>query len=375
MTLDPFAKGEVLGLARAGTPSRDNAASVLKSDGTHPSQRAVQQVIAAEEDIRRRDGERAPGTGRGRALTDKQRAAIVALVFKERGSATVTAAFCRQRLPFLRTVSPWTIRNALHDAGLRWLRRRQKRLVPKPHRAMRMTYARWVRKQHSKVLNNFAYVDGTTFYLARSDSELIDKGRRRLGPYVWKMSSGKDGLFSDTVGPSLYSRGQGTPVKVWGFLALGHLCYHVLPADDSGGTVHMNGWRYRAMVARYGTAWIRRCFKRMPRRVTLIQDYERCLWQRDSLSTLAQHHLFPLKKFPKCSPDLNAIEQVWHLLRQMLDASAPEIIESRSEFLIRFRKAVRALNTKCRAQLLAMCSDQQDRAREVLRLHGARTAW
>ena len=375
MTLDPFAKGMILGLADGGASTKRIASKVRKTDGEHPSQRAVQQTIAGEEGLRKRSGERRPGSGRPPSLTHEEKEKVVALVFAERGSAVVTAKYCRRKLPFLKRVSRWVITRALQDAGLRWLRRRQKRLVKKEHRAQRLQYARWVLKQSEKLLRSFAYVDGTTYYLARCETEAVDQERRRLGPYVWKMASGKDGLFSDTVGPSLYSKAQGAPVKVWGMLAKGRLCYHVLPEAGKGKTVHMNGARYRKMLNRSADQWLKSCFGKVPKQVNLIQDYERCLWQRASLRTLLKHHLFAMDRFPKSSPDLNAIEQVWNLLRQMLDETAPVEVETRQAFLARFRRTVYSLNSKHSAALLAMCSNQKDRAREVLRLKGARTRW
>ena len=370
MTLDPFAKAYILGLADSGTPTKDIVRKVSKTDGERTTVRAVQQTLCMRESLRTRRGHRSPGSGRPSALTAAENKEVVALVFKERGSAVVTSAYCRRKLPFLKRVSRWVITHALHDAGLRWLRRRQKRLVKKEHRVQRMKYARWVLAQSDKTLRDFAYVDGTTFYLARCDTEAIDKARRRLGPYVWKMASGKDGLFSDTVGPSLYSKAQGAPVKVRGLLARGRLCVHVLPAGE-----HMNGPRYRKMMTRFARQWIRKCYHCLPHSVSLVQDYERCLWQRDSLATLQKHHLCALTRFPKSSPDLNAIEEVWNLLRAKLDASAPADMETRAAFLIRLRQAVTSMNTAQHAELVLMCSNQKQRARDVLRLRGARTKW
>ena len=57
-----------------------------------------------------------------------------------------------------------------------------------------------------------AFVDGTTFYLVRTDAEEQEQKRQRLGPFVWRMSTGADGLFSDNVGPSLYAASQGKHV-------------------------------------------------------------------------------------------------------------------------------------------------------------------
>ena len=57
--------------------------------------------------------------------------------------------------------------------------------------------------------------------------EQEDKKRQALGPYVWRMASGKDGLFTDNVGPSLYAAAQGRPVRIWGMMANDKLCYYV----------------------------------------------------------------------------------------------------------------------------------------------------
>ena len=42
---------------------------------------------------------------------------------------------------------------------------------------------------------------------------------------------GQDGLFDENVGPSLYAKAQGMPVKIWGFLGNGRLEYYVLAED------------------------------------------------------------------------------------------------------------------------------------------------
>ena len=128
-----------------------------------------------------------------------------------------------------------------------------------------------------------AYVDGTTFYLARSDDEEQHKQRGRLGPFVWRMSNGADGLYSDNVGPSLYNASQGTPVKMRGFLANGHLCYYILPMDTSKKTVNMTGKRYQQMLQRNAKKWVKSCFGRAARGVRLVQDHERCLWMQASI--------------------------------------------------------------------------------------------
>ena len=73
----------------------------------------------------------------------------------------------------------------------------------------RTCYSDWVLVQRLAKLKRFAYTDGTVFYLARSEAELEDKTRLCLGPYVWRMANGKDGLWDANVGPSLYAKARG----------------------------------------------------------------------------------------------------------------------------------------------------------------------
>lgn len=74
-------------------------------------------------------------------------------------------------------------------------------------------------------------------------------------------------------------------------------------------------------------------------------------------------------------PDLNAIEQVWHRLRQLLDATAPRGLESRAAFIVRLRSVARSLNTTHKGDLDIMCSNMAERCAAVLLLEGARTHW
>ena len=199
------------------------------------------------------------------------------LVFAERGKAKVTVKFCRKRLRFLRQLSKQTVQRALCDAGLRWLRRRSKTLVPRLGKVARMEYADWLLARRQNFLDRFAYTDGTTFYLARGAEQAANKKRAALGKYVWRMANGKDGLLDDNVGPSLYAKAQGLPVKIWGFFANGQLHYYVLPKDGQR-TMHMNGDLYEWLVSDRFATWRKACFGD-DGSVHLVQDHEKCLWQ------------------------------------------------------------------------------------------------
>ena len=114
-------------------------------------------------------------------LTKDQKKTLKTLVFKERGRAVVCVKYCQKRLPSLRKVSCSTVERALHEAGLAWLRRRDKRSVPKKWRLKRLLFCTWVLARTQKTLERWAFTDGTTFYLARgpADHEEKEEGRPR----------------------------------------------------------------------------------------------------------------------------------------------------------------------------------------------------
>ena len=80
-------------------------------------------------------------------------------------------------------------------------------------------------------------------------------------------------------------------------------------------------------------------------------------------------------RFPKHSPDLNAIEGWWGRLRQRLDDTAPENEETRGAFLGRLRRTVARMNTHMLEDARYLATNQKERARDVRRLRGARTKW
>ena len=245
----------IWGMSLAGAPHDQIIDAVRKKDGTCPSLRAVGDILSRKRDHPEWCGEDTH-SGRPKALTDAQREQLVDLVFAERGKGKVTVKFCKKRLRFLRAVGRHTVERELQDAGLRWLRRRGKTLVPRPVKLLGVEYAASLKRKWQSVLDRYAYTDGTTFYLARSSVQSADKKRLALGKHVWRMANGKDGLWDDNVGPSLYAKAQGLPVKVWGFFGNGQLQYHVLP-KDSARTTRMDGERYHQHINQRCARWRR----------------------------------------------------------------------------------------------------------------------
>ena len=141
--LDAFTRGVIVGMAKAGAGPSEIAAAVQKSDGSHPSIRAVQNTVskAAKDSTWR--GQRKTGSGRTPVLSSSLLQRMTRLVFKHRGKAMVTIAFCRKAIPALRRYHHSTLCRALHAAGLAWLRRRRKRVVPQDSRLQRCAFARY----------------------------------------------------------------------------------------------------------------------------------------------------------------------------------------------------------------------------------------
>ena len=172
----------------------------------------------------------------------------------------MTIKYLKRKIEALRCMTRWFIARNLHVVGLQRLRRRKKRVVSAAHREGREAYVRWIRKCTDIFVKELAFADGTTFYLARGQSKKEDQRRRGLGPFVWRMTTNRDGLFSDSVGPSLYASNQGKPIKVWGILSNGHLCIYLLPLNEKGNTMHMNGPTYCAMMVANVANWKRACW-------------------------------------------------------------------------------------------------------------------
>ncbi len=85
----------------------------------------------------------------------------------------------------------------------------------------------------------------------------------------------------------------------------------------------------------------------------------------------------PLLNFPRSSSDLNLIETVWHRLRQLLDETAPDYLEERSDFLARLHGCVQIFNGSRQHELDAMADELPARAVAVLAAKppGARTKY
>ena len=374
MQLTPFLRGVVYGMFLAGMTYANIAEEVQKPDGSQMTEGGARYVVAKVE----KEGGLASigaapaddGRGRPRATDNGLDKAIVKLVFKMRGKAVVTVNYLKKVLKPARKLSRFTLARRLKNAGMAWLRRRRKSIVPSMYKEARLEWASWVLRRTMTTLSRWAFSDGTVFYLARDPAEVEDKGRLALGPHVWRMADGSDGLFEDCVGASSYAKAQGLPVRVWGLLVAGYLFITVLPSGET-----MNQWWYAHIIRMKFATWVEKALG--GKGAFLLQDHEKALWTDESRKAMAEVGLQLLENFPKCSQDLNAIENAWRELRARLAATQPDgpMVESRDAFVVRLRAAVAWVNRNRSDYLEKICSDQKERARAVMEQQGARTRY
>ena len=378
--LTPAARNRIIGMSLAGAPRADMRDKVRKTDGRPPSLRAVDGILARFAADPQWDGSDSSAGGRPRQLSPAQEKQILRILVRDVGKFVVTARYVKKKLRSTRGVRDDVIRETFRRLGYGYRDRRGKRAIARKYKPSRLAYCDWLLKQTQAYLNTFAYTDGTTFFLAADDAQHDDKQRAALGKKVWRRTDGKDSLQDKNVGASSYAKSQGEPVKIWGLLANGRLEYILLPEvrDKKGRTrsANMTGKRYHEMVETHFCKWRKKMFPRLGKRqIPLVKDFERFLRQERNLKAEVAAGYKTVDLHPKCSPDLNAIENAWRLLQDRLLLTAPVEEESRSEFVKRLRRTVHWMNDNARKHMRALCQDQKKRAAAVKKLQGARCSY
>ena len=358
----PFDIGQIKAHMHHGLSASDIILIVKKSDGAAPSLQGVVDVMEKLLSDKRWRGEREEGSGRPRVTSKRLDKQIVDCVFRLRGTRKVTIRYLKRRYRAARAVSDSCLQDRLHEAGLEWLRRKGKSLVPKKHRKTRMKFAARVGRMFDKTLKRWGYTDGATWFLDKTDAANESTQRAALGPMMWRRTDRRDALWEECIGPSSYAKGQGEAVRLWGILANGKLNITILPKGE-----RMNRNVYARIIRRYFPGWLDGCD-------LIVQDHERCLHCDEPMEAFNDIGC-ELVDFPPCSQDLNAIENAWKLLRERLYDTLPIALESREDFAVRARNAVRWINENRSAELKHYCSNQKERALEVRKRKGSRTSW
>ena len=376
--LTPYLRGAIYAFFLAGYSLTDIQDKVRKPDGATPSIQTISDTVARCKEAGgfAWDGSSSSTESRGRprittAALDKK---IRDFVFKHRGRARVTVNFVKKNLKEARKLAPRTLSKRIEEAGLAWLRRRRKAIVPAEHKPVRVKFAKWVLKQTAAKLKGWAFTDGVSFYLARTAKEHEHSVRAALGPFVYRMADGSDALYEECLGPSSYKKSQGTCVRVWGLLLLGTLFVYVLPEGHERGRC-MNRFWYEWIVLKQFPKWIVKAMGARRKPTYLVQDHERALWAQEPRTAMRTVGLKLLERYPKCSQDLNAIETTWRELRARLNDTEPTDFESRQAFVARLRNSVVWVNRNRASLLKELCGDQKERAREVILRGGSRTGF
>lgn len=362
----PFEIGQIKAHVYHGLSATKIAGILAKPDGkSRWTVKAVQNQIDKLKEQPAWRGERQEGSMRPRKTTAKQDARIVKLLLKNRGKQKVTVAVLRRSFTWAKQLSDTALEERLHEAGLAYLRRRRKSLVPRVYLKDRVKYCESVKRKRQATLDLWAYSDGTVFYLDRTDAENESTQRAALGTRIWRMADGSDALYHDCIGPSSYSKGQGVAVRIWGLLAAGVLNVYVLEEGEV-----MDRWLYAELIEDYFPRWLKHC-------CYLVQDFERCLHAEEPMASLREIAVELVDGYPKCPQDFNAIENAWKILRERLDETLPRGLETRDRFVERLLSAVAWVNRHKKAELEYLSRNQKERANDCLQANpkGSRTKW
>lgn len=362
----PFEIGQIKAHVYHGLSGAAISRILVKPDGkTGWSETAIQVAIeklAGNIDWR---GDRQSGSGAPRVTSKAEDKIVEREVLKSRGKHKVTVAYLQKMFLWARKLSNDTLEDRLHEAGLKWLRRRGKTIVTKKYLKPRVDYCRAIILKHQVTLNGWAYTDGTVFYLDRTEDDVEHSQRASLGGWVWRRADGRDAMFQECLGPSSYKKAQGIPVRVWGVLAQGVLSIVVLDLGEV-----MNQELYAELIEDRFEEWLRGSS-------LLVQDFERCLRSEGPMHALGQMGVELVQGYPKVSQDFNAIENCWKLLRARLCTTMPTHLESRDDFVDRLKMAVQWLNRYKGQEMWNLGTNQKERCRECLasKPMGARTKW
>lgn len=164
--LSPFDVGQIKAHMYHGLGAADIVRIMRKPSGRKKwSLAAIATAVRKLTENPKWRGEREEGSGRPRVTTAKQDKQILEHVIEKRGRKKTTVTSIKRQFPEMREFSNDTIERRLDDAGLGFLRRRDKSKVPTMYLKPRATYSTKVLTIPQHILDQWAYVDGTAHYL------------------------------------------------------------------------------------------------------------------------------------------------------------------------------------------------------------------
>ena len=229
-------------------------------------------------------------------------------------------------------VSSWTVRRFLKTHKIEYLNARQKGVLNEDDKRKRVRYCKQVRKDHPRNIwtEGIAfYLDGVNFVHKTRPKDQTCAPRKK----VWRKR--KDGLKSGCVAKG---RKEGTGVNVVRFMVA--IAY-------TKGTIICE--EYEKLNGAYFADFVKRNFVDMFGAAD--KDHVKYFPQdgdRSQNSKVAQEAMKRVKAevfhIPAKSPDLNPIENIFHLTnRELRKNSKRKKTESRDEFVMRIRRALHSV--------------------------------
>ena len=229
-------------------------------------------------------------------------------------------------------VSSWTVRRFLKAKKIEYLNARQKGILDEEDRRKRVRYCRQLRKDHTRNIwtEGIAfYLDGVNFVHKTRPKEQSCAPRKK----VWRKR--KDGLKSGCVAKG---RKEGTGVNVVRLMVAIAYKKGVIICEE-----------YEKLNGAYFADFIKRNFINMFGAADkdhvnyFLQDGD-----RSQNSKAAKEAMKRVKAevfhIPAKSPDLNPIENIFHLTNKELRKTSKQIkTESREEFVLRIRRALHSV--------------------------------